>query len=101
MSRIEDQANYYKNLHLRDRSIQAVVHVENKDDEGFWDGLTPENAYLHIQGHQLYKLIVNIGSLLCKGKRVAFRSEIIDFDFPISGYEEIDSVQADLRTILM
>ena len=37
MSRIEDQDNYYKNLHLRDRSIQAVVHVENKDDEAFWN----------------------------------------------------------------
>ena len=37
MSQIEDQANYYKNLHLRDRSIRAVIHVENKDDEIFWD----------------------------------------------------------------
>lgn len=25
------------------------------------------NAYLHIQGHQLYKLIMHIGTMLCKG----------------------------------
>lgn len=278
MSRIEDQANYYKNLHLRDRSIQAVVHVENKDDEAFWNfqlqsvlpghyhfvsqsrseagiesngceqclrycpyinrqfficidsdlrllrgeegltpenyiaqtyayswenhsceathleyrftqkvpncefsfvtflnelsrivyrpllylvyhktpdlnqrwnvtkfnscipiqpkreeledngrpylqkvrelfyrkmealslpdnfsvnGLTPENAYLHIQGHQLYKLIAYIGKLMCRGMRVAFKSEILNKEFPILGYAEIENVQSDLRTILL
>ena len=37
MSLIEDQANYYKNLHLRDRSINAVIHVEDTDDKNFWN----------------------------------------------------------------
>ena len=64
------------------------------------EGLTPENAYLHIQGHKLYDLIVNIGTMLCRGKRVAFKSEVLDNGFPISGYPEIDSVQSDLKTIL-
>lgn len=277
MSRIEDQANYYKNLHLRDRSIQAVIHIENKDDENFWnvqlqtvlpghyhfisqsrneagveskgceqclkyrpytnrqfficidsdlrllrgeerltpgnwiaqthtyswenhsceanhleyrfrakspnsefsfasflnqlslivykpllylvyyktpelnplwnitkfnsciqnqprradleksgqqylqkvnknfdvalaslslpndftvEGLTSENAYLHIQGHKLYDLTTYIGRLLCKGSNVAFKSEILDNGFPVSGYTEIDNVQSDLKTIL-
>ena len=69
--------------------------------EGFTvDGLTPENAYLHIQGHQLYNLVVNIGTLLCKGKKIAFKSEVLDKGFPISGYVEIDDVQSDLSTIL-
>ncbi|MDE6578169.1 MAG: DUF4435 domain-containing protein [Muribaculaceae bacterium] len=64
------------------------------------EGLTPDNAYLHIQGHKLYDLIVYIGTMLCKGKRIAFKSEVLDKGFPISGYTEIDSVQSDLRTIL-
>ena len=64
------------------------------------DGLTPENAYLHIQGHKLYNLIVNIGTMLCKGMRVAFKTEVLDNGFPVSGYMEIDGVQSDLRTIL-
>ncbi len=37
MNHIEAQANYYKNLHLRDRSIRAVIHIENKDDTSFWN----------------------------------------------------------------
>ncbi len=64
------------------------------------EGLTPENAYLHIQGHKLYDLILNIGTMLCKGKRVAFKSEVLDNGFPISGYTEIDGVQSDLSSIL-
>lgn len=63
-------------------------------------GLSPDNAYLHIQGHQLYKLIMHIGSLLCRGQQIAFRSEILDNSLHTSGYDEIDCVQSDLRTIL-
>ena len=62
------------------------------------EGLTPENAYLHIQGHKLYDLILNIGTMLCKGKGVAFRSDILDNGYPVSGYIEIDNVQSDLTT---
>ena len=36
MSRIEDQANYYKNYHLRYRDTVAVIHVEDEDDKKFW-----------------------------------------------------------------
>lgn len=64
------------------------------------DGLTPENAYLHIQGHRLYDLVLNIGTLLCRGKRVKFKSEVLDKDFPNSGYAEIENVHCDLTTIL-
>ena len=64
------------------------------------DGLTPRNAYLHIQGHQLYRLIMHIGTLLCRGSKIAFKSEILDKARQTSGYEEINNVQADIRTIL-
>lgn len=63
-------------------------------------GLTSENAYLHMQGHQLYNLIMHIGTILCRGKNVAFRSEILDTADQTSGYDEINSVQSDLRRIL-
>lgn len=36
MSRIEDQANYYKNYHWRYRDTIAVIHVEDEDDKNFW-----------------------------------------------------------------
>lgn len=57
------------------------------------------NAYLHIQGHQLYKLVLHIGTMLCKGIRVAFRTDILDKAVHTGGYLEIDSVQADLGKI--
>ena len=70
--------------------------------EGFSvEGITPENAYLHIQGHRLYDIVLCIGSLLCKGKNVKFKSEVLDIGFPTSGYAEIENVQHDLATILI
>lgn len=64
------------------------------------EGLTEKNAYLHIQGHQLYKLIRSIGTRLCKGKGIAFTSEVLNQAHQTSGYEEIDKVQSDLNSIL-
>ena len=64
------------------------------------EGLSEGNAYLHIQGHQIYKLIMHIGTMLCRGTNVAFKSEILDSATHISGYAEIDHVQSDLQNIL-
>lgn len=66
----------------------------------FINGLTPKNAYLHIQGHQLYKLIRHIGTILCKGTGIKFTSEILNVSMHTHGYSEIDKVQSDLRIIL-
>lgn len=44
MNKIEDQAKYYNNLPLRDRSIKAVVHLEDSDDILFWDNQL-QNAF--------------------------------------------------------
>lgn len=83
-------------LQLFDEALTSLSLPENFSVQG----LTPDNAYLHIQGHQIYKLIAYIGKLLCSGKNVAFKTEILDKGFPISGYTEIDNVQSDLKTIL-
>lgn len=57
------------------------------------------NAYLHIQGHQLYRLLLHIGTMLCSGTGVAFKTAILDKAFHINGYAEIDNVQNDLKQI--
>lgn len=62
--------------------------------------LTAENAYLHIQGHQLYKLILHIGTLLCKKTGIAFKTDILDKGLYTTGYDEIEMLQNDLKTIL-
>jgi hypothetical protein len=38
----EEQARDFRNRHLVDRSITASVHLENKDDELFWNTLLQE-----------------------------------------------------------
>lgn len=35
----EAQAQYWNNYYLIDRSVKACVHLEDKDDEMFWDGM--------------------------------------------------------------
>ena len=57
------------------------------------------NAYLHIQGHQLYKLVLRIGTMLCKGTGVAFKKDVLDKSIHTNGYCEIDNVQSDLKII--
>lgn len=36
MNRIEEQARYFRNIPLHDRSIKAVVHLEDAEDVLFW-----------------------------------------------------------------
>lgn len=62
--------------------------------------LTEENAYLHMQGHQLYKLVMHIGSMLCSGTGIAFKTDVLDKGLHTNGYEEIESLQSDLQYIL-
>lgn len=62
--------------------------------------LTEENAYLHIQGHTLYKMTLHIGTLLCRGTGIAFKTDILDNCLHTTGYYEIDSLQNDLKLIL-
>lgn len=62
--------------------------------------LNETNAYLHIQGHQLYKLLLHIGTMLCHGKGIAFKTDILDKAFHTEGYQEIVHVQSDLKQII-
>ncbi|MGO5089442.1 hypothetical protein ACTQ43_07925 [Segatella copri] len=158
MDWISKQAKLYRNLALTHR-YQAIVHLEDQEDERFWDyqlqhvkpgryrylyysknnngtdtrgcengkeylsviksrfeeelknlseqptgkieSLTEENAYLHIQGHLLYKMILHIGTLLCRGTGVAFKTDILDNSLHTNGYDEIEALQKDLHKILI
>ena len=62
--------------------------------------LTEENAYLHMQGHQLYKLVMHIGSMLCGGTGITFKTDVLNKGLHTNGYEEIESLQSDLQYIL-
>lgn len=95
---LEENGRYYlqKVRELFDMELSSL----SIPDHFTIEGLTPENAYLHMQGHKLYDLITYIGKLVCRGKGIAFKSEVLDSAFPVAGYEEIDNVQSDLSVIL-
>lgn len=80
---------------LFEDALRNLQQPENMTNEH----LDETTAYLHIQGHQLYKLVLHIGTMLCKGTKVAFKTDVLDKSIHTDGYLEIDSVQSDLRII--
>ena len=80
---------------LFEDAIQNLQQPENMINEH----LDEANTYLHIQGHQLYKLVLHIGTMLCKGTGVAFKTDVLDKSIHTDGYLEIENVQSDLRII--
>lgn len=95
---LEDNGKGYIGMvaELFDEKISGPQQPEEMTNEY----IDEANAYLHIQGHQLYKLVLQIGSMLCKGKGVAFKTEILDKAVHTEGYNEIENVQLDLMQIL-
>ena len=95
---LEDNGKGYivRVAELFDEKISGLQQPEEMTNEY----IDEANAYLHIQGHQLYKLVLQIGSMLCKGKGVAFKTEILDKAVQTEGYNEIENVQLDLMQIL-
>lgn len=65
------------------------------------ESVTQENAYLHIQGHLLYKMTLHIGTMLCRGTGIAFKTDVLDKCLHTAGYDEIDSLHKDLEQILI
>lgn len=94
---------------LTDNGSAYIEHVKQLFEDALQNLQQPEsmtnehldetNAYLHIQGHQLYKLVLHIGTMLCNGTGVAFKTDVLDKSIHTDGYLEIDSVQSDLRII--
>ena len=80
---------------LFEEALQNLQQPGNMTNEH----LDEANAYLHIQGHQLYKLVLHIGTMLCNGTGVAFKTDVLDKAIHTDGYLEIDNVQSDLKTI--
>lgn len=61
-------------------------------------GLTPETAYLYMQGHCIYDLIHRIGAYLT-GDADAFKAQVLDKVLQIGGYFEIDKLISDIKRI--
>ena len=76
---LADNGNDYveRVAHLFEDALADLPQFEPK----VFENLDETNAYLHIQGHQLYKLVLYIGTMLCHGKGVAFKTTFVRIDF--------------------
>lgn len=82
-------------------SIESETDFEQEEKRYKRFGLTKENAYLHIRGHNLYDLLKSIGYQLCSSYHVDFENQILNRAVPGSdSYWEIRRVDAGLREIL-
>ena len=65
-------------------------------------GLTEDNAYLHVRGHNLYDLLKSMGHQLCSAQQVDFENQIQNAAVPSTGsYWEIDRSTTDIQKILI
>lgn len=61
-------------------------------------GMTQDNAYLYMQGHCIYDLILRIGNFICNREH-NFMYEVLSPAFSVCGYDEIEMVKADICQI--
>lgn len=63
-------------------------------------GITEENAYLHVRGHNLIDLVCYIGEMKCRGADVSFKNDILLKNLPPYNYWQIEKVATDINQIV-
>lgn len=64
-------------------------------------GITEDNVYLHVRGHNLFKMLRSMGLILCHGSKVRFTKEVLQSElFVDDSYWQFEKVENDLRSIL-
>lgn len=87
-----------ENLHLDYSAEDAAKWTEKLKDLG----ITPQNVYLHVRGHNLYSMIQSIGTLLCHGTNIAFTTDVLQKDLlPDNTYWQLTKVANDLSQIVL
>ena len=61
-------------------------------------GLTPDTAYLYMQGHCIYDLVNRIGRCLMSNPD-SFKPLVLDCTLQIGGYSEINKLISDIRKV--
>lgn len=64
-------------------------------------GITEDNVYLHVRGHNLFKMLRSMGLILCHGSKVRFTKEVLQSELLVDdSYWQLEKVENDLRSIL-
>jgi len=81
----------------KDLGKPDLKEVENQLKEM---GVTSENAYMYMRGHEIYDLVRSIGAALGRGVVKDFEKEILQTNFATAVYPEAQKVKKDLTSIL-
>ncbi len=86
---------------IANSGVESDVDFDQEEKRYAELGLTMENAYLHVRGHNLYDLLKSIGHQLCSSYQVDFENQILNKSVPEEeSYWQIGKVGEDLRHIL-
>lgn len=90
--------NKLSNLSLSipiDEYKKAVAHLETL-------GITKENVYLHVRGHNLFDLVQHIGKILCHNTPIRFTSDVLMKGLDKAPtYWQLQYLEDNLRSILL
>lgn len=62
-------------------------------------GLTKDNAYLHIRGHNIFELLEYIGRQLCRPQRLKFKDDVLKRCLSSESYWEIEHIISDIKSL--
>jgi len=84
--------------------LRPAYNMDFKQESDYYGekGLSKENAYLRMRGHNLYDLINTIGTHICKNTHIPFEKKILKvMTASPSHYAEMDNLIQDVRHILL
>lgn len=84
---------------IRASACYASFDYEAMTAEFEVKGVTKENAYLYVRGHNVYDMLNSIGSKLSEGKISNFENAVLKADICHYNYPEIQKVGADIAQI--
>ncbi len=77
----------------------SSVDIEETETSASAIGLSQENAYLYMRGHNIYDLILRVGNAL-SGRNHDFMAEVLSQSIIFSGYPEIENVVFDIQAVI-
>ena len=85
---------------FKSNSAFASIDLDTAKERYSKLGLTENNTYLHLRGHNIWGLLNHIGNMLCRPYQINFKEQVLLPSLQLVGYWEIDKVQNDIQEII-
>lgn len=95
ISQLSENLQQFKSNHTF-----ASIDIAMAKDKYNRLGLTENNTYLHLRGHNIWSLLNHIGNMLCRPLQINFTKQVLLPSLQLSGYWEIEKIQQDIHHII-